>query len=903
MSTDNGVSWTNLTNVAPYSNVTTATLTVNPVTVAMNGYRYRCVLSGLCPPGTPGTPNISAGAILNVTALPTVTITPPGPVCGGIPGVNGVMLTTGGTSLPPVPGSTTFNSGTINLAVPDNTANGVSNVINAAGIPANASISNITVTFNGFTHTYPGDMIIHLKAPNGTILDLYKYGTGLFTGPASGNATWGWYGSKISSSGTTAFSTVAAAPFIYNNATNWKADLINANVAGATIQNPTGFVSTATSWAQMGTTGAATNGAWTLAMCDGGPGDVGTLASWDLKFDYTTPNPAVPYNYVWTPAAGLYLDAGATNPYVAGSSQATVYAAPTVNTLYTVTITDNATLCSNTATVQVNYTPGAPIVSPNPVSMCLGDVPVPITITSSLAPVTVTLTNSTAVAIPDNTAVGVQSVINVAGVPAGAVISVMSVALNMAHTYPADMVFNLKAPNGQILNLYKHNTNTDNGAASIPTAGFFNAVINNTGTVVFSTVPTPYRYGITAPTGPFRADALNAPLTNPGYTIMDPAGFASNAANFAALYSTPNGAWTLAMCDGGPADLGTLTSWTLSFTYGTPSVGIWSPVAGLWTNAAGTTAYTGTPIQTVYAQPLTVGVNNYSVTVSTGSCTSAPRIVPVTVNAPVNITTQPLNAVVCTDKVTTFSVSATGSNLTYQWQVSADGGTTWTNIANGAPYSGATTATLTITAPSTTLNGRLYRVIVSGGAPCPSVTSAIRTLTVNPLPTVSISAAPIRALFPGLTTTLSSTSSPAAVTYTWLRNGVVIPGATASTYVADIDHLGQYRLRVTDINGCVGTSNAVIVGDSLSGRVFIYPNPNAGQFQVRYNPMHNATTPFGLKILDAMGKLVLNQRYTLGVPYAPMFVDLRTMGSGVYWVEVVDIDDNRLAVGRVEILH
>ena len=108
---------------------------------------------------------------------------------------------------------------------------------------------------------------------------------------------------------------------------------------------------------------------------------------------------------------------------------------------------------------------------------------------------------------------------------------------------------------------------------------------------------------------------------------------------------------------------------------------------------------------------------------------------------------------------------------------------------------------------------------------------------------------------------------------------------------------------MVDINGCVNTSNVINITDSLSGRVFIYPNPNSGLFQVRYNPIHNAITPYGLKVFDAMGKLVLNQKYTLGVPYAPMYVDLRTMGTGVYWVEVVDVDDQRLAMGRVEILR
>ncbi|MFT3829279.1 MAG: family 43 glycosylhydrolase [Opitutaceae bacterium] len=50
-----------------------------------------------------------------------------------------------------------------------------------------------------------------------------------------------------------------------------------------------------------------------------------------------------------------------------------------------------------------------------------------------------------------------------------------------------------------------------------------------------------------------------------------------------------------------------------------------------------------------------------------------------------------------------------------QWQVSSDGGTTWRDVANTAPYSGATTDTLTITNAGSSLNNYRYRA-VSGPA-------------------------------------------------------------------------------------------------------------------------------------------------------------------------------------------
>ena len=44
-STDNGTTWTNLTNTGVYANTTTATLNINGATLAMNGYDYRVLIS------------------------------------------------------------------------------------------------------------------------------------------------------------------------------------------------------------------------------------------------------------------------------------------------------------------------------------------------------------------------------------------------------------------------------------------------------------------------------------------------------------------------------------------------------------------------------------------------------------------------------------------------------------------------------------------------------------------------------------------------------------------------------------------------------------------------------------------------------------------------------------------
>ncbi|MBL7701932.1 MAG: proprotein convertase P-domain-containing protein, partial [Ferruginibacter sp.] len=652
--------WTNLTNGGQYSGVNAATLSISGVTTAMSGRGYRCIVTGVCAPWTPPT-NVSNCATLTVNPLPVVSITPP-ISCGGVAGISGTALSVG-SAPPPVPGSVTVNSGTINLTVPDNTANGVSNVIAMTGVPANATITNVAVTLNNFSHTYPGDMIIHLQAPNGQILNLYKYGTGLFTGPASGVPTWGWYGARVSQLGTTAWSTVATAPFIYNNSTPWRADAINTPVAGPVVQNPTGFVSNAPNFAALYTTPASTTGNWTLAMADGGPGDIGTLGSWSLTIEYTTPGSGGANNsYVWSPQAGLYTNSTATSPYT-GQNLSTVYAAPSAFTVYTVTATDNVTGCTNTSQAFVNYTPPAPTVTPNPVAMCLGDAAVRLIASSATTTTTQFCSGPISVIVPDNNPGGATSNITVSGIPASCNVTAAAVTFNMPHTWAGDVAIALKAPNGQILNLDYYLSGTGAG----PTTGFVNTKISSTGTAAIGSATSPF-------TGTFRADAAGAASAPPA----GPTGFLPTTTSWTPLFANPNGVWTLAMVDGFGGDQGTLTSWCLDLTYvcGIPSTpATWSPIAGLFNDAAATIPYAGTPRDTVWTRPTPSGVYTYQATVQ--SLPVPPltftNSAPITINAAGNGNPYPANLVVSgipPTGVTVKNVTLTG--ISHTWAEDVD---------------------------------------------------------------------------------------------------------------------------------------------------------------------------------------------------------------------------------------
>jgi hypothetical protein len=80
------------------------------------------------------------------------------------------------------------------------------------------------------------------------------------------------------------------------------------------------------------------------------------------------------------------------------------------------------------------------------------------------------------------------------------------------------------------------------------------------------------------------------------------------------------------------------------------------------------------------------------------------------------ILTPPASQAVLVGASANFTVAASGAPApNYQWQVSMDGGITWINVG-GSGYAGATTATLTITNPSTTLLGYQYRAVVTNAA-------------------------------------------------------------------------------------------------------------------------------------------------------------------------------------------
>lgn len=114
------------------------------------------------------------------------------------------------------------------------------------------------------------------------------------------------------------------------------------------------------------------------------------------------------------------------------------------------------------------------------------------------------------------------------------------------------------------------------------------------------------------------------------------------------------------------------------------------------------------------------------------------------------IDTQPQDESVTEPAPAVFNVEATssGGSLTYQWQVNDGGG--WDNVSNGGAYSGATTDTLTIDPTSESLDGHLYRCVVSDDNGSANSSSAELTVAADAAPpqgTVTINAVDVGSSF------------------------------------------------------------------------------------------------------------------------------------------------------------
>lgn len=188
----------------------------------------------------------------------------------------------------------------------------------------------------------------------------------------------------------------------------------------------------------------------------------------------------------------------------------------------------------------------------------------------------------------------------------------------------------------------------------------------------------------------------------------------------------------------------------------------------------------------------------------------------------------PGDQTVCAGSNPTFTigtVSGTSGTTTIQWQVSVNGGGSYSAVSDGTSYSGATTSTLTVLNVSTALNGNRYRCVVTDATGSSNSSGAL--LTVNSTPAVS-SATRTTTVCEGAGAGLQVTNDP-ALSYQWQvstnnggswNNVLAADGYTGGTtndltYPAAALSMNGYLYRYTATGNATGCNAVSVALDTL----------------------------------------------------------------------------------------
>ncbi|MEI8058631.1 MAG: T9SS type A sorting domain-containing protein [Ferruginibacter sp.] len=194
-----------------------------------------------------------------------------------------------------------------------------------------------------------------------------------------------------------------------------------------------------------------------------------------------------------------------------------------------------------------------------------------------------------------------------------------------------------------------------------------------------------------------------------------------------------------------------------------------------------------------------------------------------------------------------------------------------------------------------------YSIIASNAITgCTQSMIGTTTILINPLPTITLNAAPYISLYPGLTTTLTATATSSAtpISYFWFKNNAPISNS-GSTLSVNITGVGDYRVAVTDGNGCSNQSQVVNISDSANGKLFIYPSPNNGQFNITYYNKGGESVKRIVTIYSNKGDKVYSNQFQVTQVYQLLNIDMRRNSTGVYYIVLSDANGNKLKSGQV----
>ena len=917
-STDGGGTWNNLADGAPYSGVLTATLTITPTTISMNSYQYRCIVSGSCPAAVTTTAGIlTVGTALSITSQPSNSI-----VCSGA--TTSFTIATSGTVISYQWQVSTNGGGTWNTITNGGIYSGATTTtLTLTGVTAgmntyqyrcvvtgscpaiNSNTAVLTVNTAPALSSQPAAS--NVCAGNNATFSVTATGGGLtyqWQESTNGGGTWtditngGIYSGATSATLTLTGVTAGMSTYQYRcivsgscaPAATSNAGTLTVGTALSITSQPLGSIICA---------GATTNFAVTAS---------GTISSYQWQ---ESTNGGTTWNNITN--GGVYSGALTANLTLTG-----VLAGMNNNQYRCIVSGICPAATSNAAVLTVNT---APNITAQPVNS------------------TVCATqNSSFTVTATGTNISYQWQVNTSGCGAGGWSNLINSAPYSGVTTPTLTITGASAGmNGYAYQCIISGTCTPAATTSCVTLTV-NTPVAVTAQPLNATVcaGATTTFGVTA-TGTTPAyqwqESTNGGTTWNSITNGGIYGGATTATLTLTGVTAGMNSYQYRSVVSGAASCGSLNSGSGTLTVNTAPAITSQPIAGTTICAGQNTAYSvvanGTALTyqwqvstdggatysnvtnggvysgattgtlSITAAPATMNTYRYRCVIS-GTCTPSVSSTSslLTVYTPVSITTAPVNATICATGTTSFSVVAAGTSPALQWQESANGGTTWTNITNGGIYSGATTSTLTLTGVTAGMNGYLYRTVVTGLAPCGAVSTTSASLTVSAQPAVTLSVSPYTRLLPGLTTTITaSVNPPTGFTTVWTRNGTPIT-VTGNTATVSVNELGLYTV-VATIGSCISVPASVTISDSVSSKLFIYPSPNNGQFTVAYYNQGGGTTRQFVTVYSRLGEQVYYKEFPVTQAYQLLSIDVRKYSAGVYYVVLSDANGKKIKTGEV----
>ena len=210
--------------------------------------------------------------------------------------------------------------------------------------------------------------------------------------------------------------------------------------------------------------------------------------------------------------------------------------------------------------------------------------------------------------------------------------------------------------------------------------------------------------------------------------------------------------------------------------------------------------------------------NRYRAVFTNNVGTDTTQSATLTVNTAPIVTTNPLDDSIPAGSTTIFSAAATGNPVpTVQWQLSADGGATFSNV------SGATSTSLVVSSVTASQNGNQYRAVFTNIAG--TATTTVATLTVRIIPNVTLQPVSQTIAVGGTATFTAAASGNPVPTVQWQlsTNGGAtfanIAGATSTTlsFVANAGNdNNRYRAVFTNNVGTDTTQSATLTVGKLA---------------------------------------------------------------------------------------